>query len=318
MSRLGLTRAADRAEYDAPLLATHIHTSRSNRFTLLFHRASISGTEWWPVVGCMSPSPSEPTSKGIPRLTCSTVGGKSYTRHPDVEAEILRALERPRGDWGAMAEGRSEDRLSNEALVFLIRNSRNGDLDVFGRLVYELSRRTLRIAQRWAQGFDSCTTEEIVRKVDEEIVVSLLTREPCRESEFLEIAFGTAVKRRTIKIVEKHKQDALSRRALSVEISGDPAVRARVRDKGPGPQGIISELENQARRSALVRIACSALKDRRHLEAVILRHVHGWPITDKDPTVPSLARHFGKSEKQIRNWIKEALETMRAAIGDMR
>ena len=62
--------------------------------------------------------------------------------------------------------------------------------------------------------------------------------------------------------------------------------------------------------------AVESVKDRRHVDAVILHYVRGWPITDHDPTKPSLERHFGKSGRQIQNWIKSALATMRVAIGD--
>jgi hypothetical protein len=65
-----------------------------------------------------------------------------------------------------------------------------------------------------------------------------------------------------------------------------------------------------------MRKAYAAVKDRRHLEAVVLRHVHDWPITDKDPDTPTLAKRYGKSGRQIQNWISDALEAMRTAIGE--
>ena len=121
---------------------------------------------------------------GISPLTSSTVDGKPYLRHADVETEILRALSRPRVEWFALAERRGSGRLSNEALVFLIRQSRNGDRDLFGRLVHELGDRTVRIAERWAQGFDQDTLDEIVWTIEKEIVDLVLAETPSRQSDF--------------------------------------------------------------------------------------------------------------------------------------
>ncbi len=213
-------------------------------------------------------------------------------------------------------------RLSNEALVFLIRQIRDGDRDLFGRLVHEVGSRSLRIAEHWAQGFDRDTTDEIVWQVEKEIVDLVLAETPSRQSDFLEMAFGTAVERRTINTVEKRRQFPRPLRTHSETITDETtepeAPTELVPDDRPGPEEIVVQLEDEARRPELIRKALAAVKDPRHVEAVIMRHVHGWPITDKDPTKPTLARHFAKSGRQIQNWINETLEAMRAAIGDKR
>lgn len=268
-----------------------------------------------------SQSASAPSIR-VPPLTLSKVDGTPYHRHPDVEVEIARALGSPRAEWAALAERKDEGCLSSEALVFLVRRARDDDRDLFGRLVYELADRTARIAKRWAQGFDRDTTDEIVWQIERAIVDLVLAETPSRQSEFLEVAFGTAVERRTINAVEKRRHSPLSLRAAPADVSDDGAEperpTERVADRHPGPEEIVAQLEDEARRPELIRKARAAVKDPLHLEAVILRHVRGWPITDKDPTKPTLARHFGKSARQIQNWISEALEAMRAAIGDKR
>lgn len=105
-----------------------------------------------------------------------------------------------------MAETKGKGHLSNEALVFLVRQGRSGNVDLFGRLVYELGSRTVRIAAYYAKGFDQDTMNEIVWQVEREIVDLVLTEVPSRQSDFLEIAFGTAVKRRAINIVKIRKR----------------------------------------------------------------------------------------------------------------
>lgn len=269
----------------------------------------------------MSSSPFEPAPQrheGVPRLSSSTREGKRYQRRADVEAEIVRALARPRGDWLAMCQG--QGRLSSEAIVFLARQTLDDDRDLCGRLIHQLGRTVARTARHWAQGFDPLTTDEIVWQVETEIIELVLAPTPSRQSDFLEIAFGKAVERRTINAVEKRQHAPMPfgvSRSGNADDEPQPDRQAeRVADKGPDPEHILAQLEDEASRRQLVSKAHASVKDPRHLEAVILRHVRGWPISDKDPTKPTLVKHFGKSERQIRNWINEGLEAMRAAIGE--
>jgi DNA-directed RNA polymerase specialized sigma24 family protein len=273
----------------------------------------------------LSPPSSQPASEPsarVPPLTSSTGKGEPYKRRTDIEAKIIQALDRPSAEWPAMADATGEGRLPDEALVFLIRAIQNGDRDLLGRLIYSISRRTAGIARHFAQGFDKDTTNGIIWNVEKEIIDLVLVEIPSRQSEFLEVAFRTAVERRTINIVAKQKQHPQPlRRAPAEPPEGEEEAERLtelVPDERPGPEEILAELEDRTRRPELIKRAMAAVKDPRHLEAVILRHAHGWPITDKDPTKPTLARHFGVSGRQIQNWITDALEAMRAAIGDIR
>jgi hypothetical protein len=134
-------------------------------------------------------------SKSVPPLTQTTVDGVPYTRRSDVELQVLRALEGPPAEWVTVAAGGvGRDRLSDEALVFLIREAAaRGEETTVGRLIEYLSRRTTPKALEWAQGFDPTTTEEIVGQVDMEVVELIFANTPSRQSEFLEVAFGEAV-----------------------------------------------------------------------------------------------------------------------------
>jgi hypothetical protein len=244
--------------------------------------------------------------------------GKPYQRRLDVEAEIAAALARSPREWPTLIE--SQAGISNEALVFLAKRAAKIDRDLCGRLIHELSGRLVKIATRWAQGFDPMTMDEIVLNVEIQIVELVLTETPSRRSDFLEVAFGTAVERRTINAVEKWKKSPEARRETSRNISDDDTDSENdmelIADTGAGPEEILARLDDERHRTELIRRARAAVKDTRHVEAVILRYVHGWPITDKDPTKPSLERHFEKSGRQIQNWIKSALKMMRIAIGE--
>jgi hypothetical protein len=291
----------------------------------MIRRRSISGVPLCPVVVIMNSSsrlkPEAPHHEAVPRLRSSTRDGTPYERRADVEAEIAKAMGRPQAEWPTLCHG--PRRLSSEAIVFLVRRSLNENRDACGQLIRHLGKTVAGIAKHWAQGFDPITTDEIVWQVEIEIVELLLAATPTRQSEFLEIAFGKAVERRTINAVQKRRHSPLPLRATSPVTDSDDRTEAEgheesVADEGPLPDEIAAQLQDKVRRRELLGKARASVKDPRHLEAVILRRVYGWPFNEKDGSKPSLVKHFQKSERQIRNWIADGLEAMRAAIGEER
>src|SRR5262249_14937521 len=102
---------------------------------------------------------------GIPALTFSTPEGKPYERTAVVDAEIRKILQLPVRDWISAARG-----LKSESLVFLIRYSRDKDEMVTGRLLQQLSERTVRIANARAHGVYPGARENIVLQVEIEIM----------------------------------------------------------------------------------------------------------------------------------------------------
>ena len=264
------------------------------------------------------PSPVE-KPESVPLLKSVRPNGEPYTRRADVEAVICTMFKRPVSEWPDVALKRGEGALPSEALVFLIRGIKYGDQNVVGALVNQLLRRTTNIAQRWARGFDCAQTEEILTEVRDHVIELLCTADPSPQSEFLEVAFSMAVKNFTLNMVAKVENKP---QLVVVDDRGHPDedephyVTDSIPETGPGPEDVLLQLADQQKRSILVAKALAVVKDRRHVEAIILRYVWHWPITDKDPAKPTLAKHFGRSEKQIRNWIKGGLAAMQAAIGD--
>jgi hypothetical protein len=245
--------------------------------------------------------------------------GKPYRRRADVEVVISQMLARPVDEWAVAAQRTGSGRLPTEALVFLIRTLRGSDKNLVGALVNILCRRLLPVARSFAGGFETVVTDEILREVQDQIIELLFQKIPTRQTEFLEIAFREAVKRRTLNVVEKVKK----RPKLVVvadrrdEEDDDPEhLVESLPEKRPNVQEVLVRLADEAQRSILIRTALAAVKDRRHVEAVILRYVYGWPISHSDPAQPSLEKHFAKSGRQIQNWIAGALKAMRNAIGD--
>ena len=104
-------------------------------------------------------------------------------------------------EWIAEAED-----LQSETLVFLIRYIRKGGQEVYGRLVRELSRRIAHLVNGFTQNLDNeAAAEDIAMKVEDHIMGLVLTEEATRQSDYLEVAFTKAVKRRAIDAVRRYK-----------------------------------------------------------------------------------------------------------------
>ena len=129
-----------------------------------------------------------------------SANGSGYTRWPDVDAEIEAISKCPRPECRRRAK-----QLRSETLVCLIGQIRNDNGEIAGALQMELSRRTMRIANPVAQGFDPTTQELIVTEVESEIRELVLSERPSTQREFLEVAFAVAVRAKTVDVIRKHK-----------------------------------------------------------------------------------------------------------------
>jgi hypothetical protein len=258
----------------------------------------------------------DPGSPWVPPLTSLKPDGKPYERSATVQAEIGRMMRRPQSHWIAETPD-----LQNESLVFLIRQARRSEQKLYGRLVQELCKRITRLARPLVAGLDRLAVEEILSKVEIDILELVLADKPSLKSEFLEVAFAQAVERRTIDAIRRHKYSPFGRRGqLRVDLvdeDGNEIERPieQVADERPGPEDILLDLQDGNRRHQLLRQACDAVEERHHLEAVILHYAHGWPITSNDPKKPDLVRHFAATPGEIMYWIDTALKQMRAALG---
>jgi DNA-directed RNA polymerase specialized sigma24 family protein len=165
-----------------------------------------------------------------------------------------------------------------------------------------------------AKGFFRSVRDEITEHVSLKVVELVLEEAPTRKGEFLEVGFRRVVKGLTLNEVEKRRGEPcphqFSPLADDPENTGDCS--AELADRGPGPEEVVQTRE----RCQLIRAKIGSITDRRHREAVILHHLQGWPITDQDPTTPTLTKHFGVTDRTIRNWMRQALAEIRKALGE--
>jgi len=222
----------------------------------------------------------------------------------------------PEANWLAEAED-----LQNETLVFLVRRTRDAYPDLYAGLFRKFSKRLTRLARLPLRGLDRTTGQEIVLKVEIDIMVLVLAEKPSRKSEFLEVAFAQAVERRTVNLIEKHKNSPLGHHADilpgAMDEDGDDIERPieLAPDDGPGPEEILLELWDEDLRDQLIQKVCDAVKDPQDLEAFLLHYRDGVPITSTDPAKENLVRDFQETEGQIKHRLSRTMKVIRRRLG---
>src|SRR5262249_6722021 len=151
-----------------------------------------------------------------------------------------------------------------------------------GRLLEELRKRISGLSRRFVQGLDDLAKEEILSNVEIEILEIVLSKDSSRQTDFLEIAFARAVEKLTIDAIRKYNNSPLAHRGEiaddATDEDGDEIERPieLLPDNRPNAQDTLLQLEAGNQRHELLRKACDAVQNPRHLEAIILHYGHGW------------------------------------------
>lgn len=241
--------------------------------------------------------------------------GKPLERYADVESEILVLLAIDPRTW-------SPTKLKSETLVYLIRWLwRRNDQGNIGRMIECLGKRIAQISRSFVSGFPPNVAEDFAIEIAEEVNMLIFACDPNRRSEFLEVAFRSAIKRRAInkreKIKERLRHEVCESSIQSkVESEYSEGIIASYSDEQPDPGKMALLVEAQRLRPEQIRRALTAVLNPLHREAVILHHLQGWKISSTDSAIPTLNTHFDKSPRQIQNWLNTAMNQMRTALGE--
>ncbi len=252
----------------------------------------------------------ETTEMRAAPLTCFRKSGERYTRHQAVDNEIALALGMPHTVW-------CDQSWRIETLAHLIRlRRRDNDPHVLGMLTYQFLERVKPIVNRWSRGYGPADSEEIQISVANELGDLLNAIPPSRTAEYLEVDAATVVKQATLRAIGPDRRRAQAFQSADRDEDGQytPIVERLASEDLNPEEHLIAQEEDEAR-GALRYL--NAVTDPRHREAFILRHIYNWPLKDGPDGVPTLCEKFKQvSERQIRNWIKTAIEQMRAAHGE--
>lgn len=241
--------------------------------------------------------------------------GAPYVRPADIESEILAVLASDPRSWSPAS-------LKSETLVYLTRWLwHRNDQKTLGSVIGCLGKRIAHIARDFVSGFKPYVAEEFAVEIAEEVNLLIFIDLPTRQSEFLEVSFREAIKRRAInkraklKGRLKHEVAESSIRTVDTGEGGDGIVASHA-DGAPGPVDLVLADEAKRLQPERIRSALAAISNSLHREAVVLHHLQGWQIFSTDSAIPTLSTHFKKSPRQIQNWLGVAMNEMRTALGD--
>lgn len=253
----------------------------------------------------------------IRELTHRNREGVPYRREPAVECQIGEALllDPPRMlERARLRDYRQPSYLQEECLVYLIRDYRlRGEAATVGTLCEALLGR----CARHIHGRLSALAPDARDDAYSEVVVALFDRILNLDSDagdFLQVRFWvvldtlavTAFGRQVRELRRaKTRQAPLSALPGYAEDEGDRAVAVRAADL-PAQPGMDQALLSQEGLRALAEP---------YRTVFVLRHYEGWPIEDKDPSVPTISRHFQRTPRTIRNWMREAENVLAAWRG---
>src|SRR5262249_38079930 len=158
----------------------------------------------------------------------------------------------------------------------------------------ELGQRTSRIVNAAARGLDRLGKEDIAMQVELEILDLAMAAQPSRKSEFLEVAFTQAVRRRAINLRQQFTNTVQGRRGRFKPIPDlDVPEKKRIRplefvpDSRNGPEAVLLAFQDEQFRDQAYKIVQVALEgeDDRLLLAFRLHVIDGWPLWSADPNV---------------------------------
>lgn len=227
------------------------------------------------------------------------------TRRPEVQAEIDFALTQPMELWLSSAAT-----LKTETLVFLARALiQRGEDRAFGELVLNhIHKRATGIASRNCRGLSETDTQEIIEKV-----LNLITDEFLSPAagllHYLEISFGSFVKRKTLNFVRDARRRSVRTYSLDDE------------SKDLEPAGDPQQIEIE-KREFLTRIEIKMALDKvlpRMKDEIRVAfeywYYHDLPIETKKPGELSIEKLVARDKRTVYNWLKRVFDALKAEIG---
>jgi len=263
--------------------------------------------------------PSRLSKPSVPPFTMTTEDGKLYTRSPEVTEDIGESL-----CWTIAILLARYTSLLNETLVFNIRRFRGHDEHICGLLLQELAQRVTRIVKAAIRGRDPLAKADIAMQVEIEILELAITPVPSRKSEFLEVAFTQAVKRRAINVRDQLKGTVQGNRGRYKPLQDlDEEEKKRKRplefapDSRNSPEAALVAFQDEQFRDQAYQIVMAKLEGEDERLPLMFRLVvvDGWTVWSADPDVPTVARHFGLTRGQTR-YLFEKIDNIIATVVD--
>lgn len=249
----------------------------------------------------------------IAPLTRKKKDGTPYTRPDNVEALLTVLGDLPREallERARIRDRKDSDYVPSECLVHLIRASRTENSEAwFERLYKVLAERVMRAVPTAASGGTASATDERIRDAVFDRFVELLAKdraEPDDRLDFFEARFDLAIKRLRLDAQEPVWREANRGDSMDDEESDAADAAAAAATTNPLDAEIISDPLFRER----LYVAIDALppEQRRTMHLLLI----GWQIHSSDPSVMTIAKALGCSDRSVRNYRDRALRTLGA------
>jgi len=162
--------------------------------------------------------------------------------------------------------------------------------------------------------------EQFLSGVEIKVLDLVLTKDPSRKRDFLEVRFGLTLRHLVRKELARFRDSAARTVPFpagyaNIDSEDGPTDVARqlgrLRDPAASPEEALLSHEAESGRLRRLRNALNKVTDPRHREAVILHYGHGLPIASSVRGKECLTRHFRKKPWQIKYWLRTAMKQMR-------
>jgi len=244
-----------------------------------------------------------------------------YTRTPEVESQIREALLL---DQAVLRERVAVERytepgfIKEECLVYLVRLFLRERKD---KLVSHLMNCLVtRIARRVHSQASASLHWSLVDDCSQNILTDVagrLTDMTTDKDDFAQSRFGLWLERVTYNALRPYRTFQKNTRASQVNVEGierSNGKKHRLHVDPLSPEQILEQAETKQLRKQRADELLKKL-DPGVREAYRLRHEEGMEIENKDPDVMTISKHFQRSPRPIRNWLKAAEEKLQQAQG---
>jgi len=206
--------------------------------------------------------------------------GRPYERPAHVQTELGRILALPHSERTAEVP-----HLHGESLVYLIRHRKQADEELYEVVFQELSKRIVRTARRHVRGFPKIAIEEIVSKVEMQILVLLVANSLDPAGDFFEVGFAQGVEGRTRNARRGYQRSLMGgRRGWVVtdetDEDGDQIERTieLVEDNAAGPEDIVLAMKDEEHRRELFEQRLEGLRAEVRPSQIVFHLEAGGPV----------------------------------------
>ena len=257
----------------------------------------------------------------ITPLRKRTLSGNLYRRDSKTEALLIELSVLPRDELiERLAVSRRTDPnyVPSECLLYFIRASRSENHEAwFERLYCILAERVLRSLPKPgnSDGKTVSLTREVVRDKVFGSFVELLSADRdgyVEKLDYFEVRFDGALANLRLDAQKKAWRDENRHKPLEFDKSGEPSAEVEAA-AGVHDPFATSDLDDPRYRSRLAA-AIDALPDEQRRIVHMLRE--DFPIDSKEPSVMTISKALGRSEKTIRTYRNKAFAAVRAAMSD--